>query len=1134
MFIKNLKSEIALFASVLLAFSGASLPVLSQEEAASSAEGQRFSLPAAGALSNINDSSVEGKSGSELPPKASETGQAKQGKDSETRSATLPADSYSQQAGALSQKTAKSSIAISNTAAVPLASIYRGKQAVAQDIVLPNGLKVLILENHEFPIVSTLVWYKVGSRDEQTGSTGLSHMVEHLMFQEVGPFKPGDIGSMIARVGGQFNGYTSDDFTTFFETLPANKLEMALKIEAERMAHTRFSESEVKQEIANIQKEFENEAKDPVALLSKEVCAMMFMQHPYHNPTIGWKTDVEGLSTEHARSFYEKYFNPANATLVLSGDLNGKQATALVHKYFGTIAGPGKPAAHVIVNEPMPRSERRVNTKYGGNKELMQVAYRAPAMDDSDAPAMIVLERLLNGGSSGRLKTRLVESKVCSSAQASYEIKKEPGLFTITCTAIPATYNAQAKILEGIDSVVAQLRDKPPADADLRRARNQAEFAYFAECDGPYRAGFHLGYFDSLDKWQSSYTWADRLKAVTASDLNRVAKKYFSPDARVVGWIAGTAAPKASPPKPAASDSPKTQAPPKNLPPTAKNMEHVHLIAYKESDTDEGPKPNTSKAKEKKSGIPAVIHDLPSAVGNVVTGNIPGAVGNVGSAIINLPGAIGNIGTAVGSTATAIGKQIVQLKPGGDPASEHLHHRVLKNGINVVVFQSHISPVLQVSGSIQAGEAYSARGKAGYSLLASSLLCQGSTKRSRAQMIAAQDDLGIAQAQMLKFESGIETIDFSTRCLSRDLSTQLDLVAETLSQPLFDDATLDKAKQEALAVLKRNEESVSQKVERVLLQGLLDENSPFWPSDPSDRSKTISQSDLAETQKFFANHIVPGASTLVIAGDCNPEQAFELAEKSFAKWNGKGSHSELHAKIRPQRVLRSSVPIKDAKKSNICFGQIIPMAQSHPEYGSLLIADSILLNHPIFSRFEQALSKNPALENAISNGEMSVKLEPVSNLTRWSLSLAVEPAAVPVAVKTIKNELKLITRNGVSAEEFTEAKRYLLGVLPVKTQATLGAISNNLLDSAEHTNIVNGYTAAIASVKSASLDSVNKVIRGAFKPDQATVVIAGGAQSIKAARSPAEAAAQGNDDETGSRSKSSPAQAQSDDSNKRK
>lgn len=1147
--------------------------------------------------------------------------------------------------GALSdEKTSESkirpaSIAISSQAAA--LKLSPSPAARAQEYKLANGLKVLIMENHEFPAVSTLVWYKVGSRDEEPGATGLSHMVEHLMFQNVGSFKAGEIGSHIARVGGQFNGYTSDDFTTFFETLPSNRLELALKIESERMSKTSFTEEGVAQELASIKAEFEKEASDPVALVSNEVRAMMFMQHPYHNPTLGWKSDIGGLTAEHAREFYKKFFQPANATIVITGDVVPKQALFLLKKYFEPIAA-GKAVQHVTVNEPPPQHERRVKIKYNGTKEVLQVAYRAPAMEDQDAPIMLVLERILNGGLSGRLKSKLIESKLCSSALASYEIKREPGLFTITCTAVPSGAGADTenKVLTALDELINQLRSKPISEAELKRAAHQAEFAFHSECDGPYRAGFHLGYFESLDKWQNSYSWAEKLKTVSSQDLQRVSRKYFSPEARVVAWVSGagqalkspasmkpvSAAPKALEPaktitagdnssaniksgpgsnpgsnpgskaqgskeqpgadkkqsaksgsqadknkstktisKSASSASQKKNSAKKE--PAEKSVgaktkkkadadslnmldpdyclkrlallspvERVRMAAFKEDEKVENAKPEVKGEKpvtkaekpeakaekpeakvekaaaKKSSGIPKVIKEIPSAVGNAVTGNIPGAVGNVGSAIINIPVAIGDIGSAVGSTvgntATAIGKQIAQLKPGTVAEYPNISHRVLKNGLNLIVFQSKISPIVQIAGSIEAGDAYSPKDKPGLSLLASSLLSQGSATRNRAQLQQVQDDLGIASNKMLSFDSNIETIDFSSRCLSSDLPELLTVIAEQLTQPALDAGSLEKARQESLAQLKSREESALQKTDRVLLQALLDENSPYCPAQASDQASTISKASLPDLQKFFASHVVPGASTIVLAGDINADDVFSLLEQKLGKWSGKSAHTRLHAKLRQQRVLRSSLPLSNSSKAIIAFGQIMPINQTSADWGSLLIADEILAAHPMFSRFEQALSKTPALERAINGGDINLQLEPLSNLSSWRLSLAIEPAAVPLSVKTVKNELKQISKTGISPEELQEMKRYLHGFISVKKRSTLPEISKGLLEAFEHNNSLGGYALELASVRAATQESVNRIIRNVFKPEQSSLVIAGGAQTIKSARG---AASVGND-----------------------
>lgn len=1118
-----------------------------------------FALPAAGTLPGSKPS----KAGTAAVVKATEPATT----DSGNLKNTAVAGSGATSPGLTGKET---------IAALPPGLSF-GKQPMVQESLLANGLRVLILEQREFPVVSTLMWYKTGSRTESAGSTGLSHLVEHLLFQHVGSFKEGEIGTAIARTGGQFNGYTSDDFITFFETLPAGRLELALKIESERMRQAKFDDGAVAREVANIQKEFENEERDPVAMVSREVRALLFMQHPYHNPVLGWRSDLDNLSAKQAKEFYDRYFQPGNATLVICGDVSAKNSLPLIQKYFGSIpAGPQLHEKNPM--EGVAKSERRVSIRYPGKQEILQVGWHAPALESGDAAAMVILEKILNGGLNGRLKQRLVDAKLCAYAGASYEIKKEPGFFTITTSSIPSTLNAQQKMLDGIDAVLTGLKDKPLSDAELRRARNLATFAFYSECDGPYRAGFHLGYFDCLDKWQSSYNWAERLRGVTATDVMRVAKKYLSNDGRVVGWVQGTSAPKpASPPPAKTTDS----TPKDHEKPAPSKMEHVRMSGYKTDDSAPGPgegrnsvakksgaattgnsnsreKSEDRKASDDRNGnkqkshssdqpldlnekprqkstnksdhpiatptdrtksdapnanskpvsqtarpgvraIPRLIEDIPEALGKA-TSNIPGAVGKVGAAIGSVPGAIGDLGVAVGHTASAIGKQIVQLGPRPEPVNGRVSRRVLRNGVNVLIFESHISPLVHIAGCIEAGDVYNPQEKPGLSAVAAAVLNQGGAKHSKAQMMALQDDLGVAAQQMLHFDNKMETIDFSTSCLSRDLSTQLDLIAESVSSPCLDETSLEHSRQEALSVLRRLEDSASQRVDRVLMQCLLAEKSPYCPSDPSDKSKSIASVNATELQKFFSSHIAPGATTIVVAGDIQPDQAATMMEKSFLNWNGKQTHQRLHAKESAKRVLRTAIPSKDSKKSTICFGQLVPIAPSHGDYGSLMIADGILVNHPMISRFEQQIAKTPALEAAMNNSEMTVGLDPVSNMAKWSLSISVEPNAVPVSVQTLKRELKQLSRNGVTAEEFAEVRRYLSGSMAVKDESTLYRVARNELDLAQHGGTVDGYAAVMSNLRNTSVDSVNRVIRTAFKPEQSTLVVAGSAQSIRAVR----------------------------------
>ncbi|MBC7997934.1 MAG: insulinase family protein, partial [Leptolyngbya sp.] len=313
--------------------------------------------------------------------------------------------------------------AASNPVAVPQAVAPPVRQKgppQPKEYLLPNGLRIVLVEEHSLPVVSCLMWYRVGARNERAGSTGLSHMVEHMLFEEVGPFRKGEIGATIVRNGGQFNGFTSDDFTAFFETLHPSKLDLALRIESVRMQSARFTKPAVQAEVANINKEFEEEQSDPAALLTSEVRCVSFLHHPYGSPTRGWRVDVDGLTAEDAKGFYDRFYVPNNASLVLVGDFSSANALLLIKKHFAAIPKSVTPIPQIRAHEPEQHAERRVIMRYPGKTELLQIAYHAPSISDQDSAAMAVLEKLMNANFTGRLKTRLMETKICTGATSQF------------------------------------------------------------------------------------------------------------------------------------------------------------------------------------------------------------------------------------------------------------------------------------------------------------------------------------------------------------------------------------------------------------------------------------------------------------------------------------------------------------------------------------------------------------------------------------------------------------------------------------------------------------------------------------------------------------------------------------------
>ncbi|HEY9679932.1 MAG TPA: insulinase family protein [Drouetiella sp.] len=411
--------------------------------------------------------------------------------------------------------------------------------AKVQQLILPNGLKVLLLEDHSLPVVSCFMWYRVGSRNEAPGLTGLCHLVEHMLFHRVGAFKKGELGATIVRNGGQFNGFTSDDFTAFFETVHPSKLDLMLRIESDRMRKTNFTSQDLKEELARINQDIDEQSKDQQIALDHEVRAAAYSRHPYRHPTIGSKDDIGNITLQDVKTFYDRFYYPDNATLVVVGDMSAQPVASVITRYFGSLPKSPNPVPATGTTEPTQDAERRIVIQQPGKRDLVELAYHAPAFADADAPAVMVLEKILNANFSGRLR-KLVESKSAFAAKSSYELKRDPGLFTINFNIAP---NTMPKLLEAWDATITSIKAQPVADAELRRGRNIADLSYASENDGPHGDAFNIGFCETLHSWKLADEWADRLKGVTAADVQRVAKKYFANENRVVGLLSATGNP---------------------------------------------------------------------------------------------------------------------------------------------------------------------------------------------------------------------------------------------------------------------------------------------------------------------------------------------------------------------------------------------------------------------------------------------------------------------------------------------------------------------------------------------------------------------------------------------------------------
>lgn len=415
-----------------------------------------------------------------------------------------------------------------------------------RESVLPNGLTVLTREVHTAPVVYFSVWYRAGSRNEQVGQTGMSHLMEHMLFKGTRRRGPGVISRTLQDNGAEFNANTWFDRTCYFETLASDRLELAMQIESDRMVNSLFDEGEHQKEMTVVRSEYEGGENNPSSALNKAVRLAAFQIHPYRWTTIGFRSDIENFSRDEMLAYYHNYYVPNNAVIVMVGDFQTDRALALVRQYFGVLPAK-KVVSHFITPEPKQEGERRVVVRRAGTTREAQIAYHIPAISHPDRYALDVMESALSGGRTARFFQRLLQTGLASQAEAYDYGLRDPDLCFLQATAQPGHTNAELE--QALLAEVEKLQQEPITDEELKRAISQAEAGYIFEKDSVQAQGRQLGENAMRGDWKYGETYTDHLRKVTAADVQRVARQYLVVDNRTVGYFEplGDAEPKATP-----------------------------------------------------------------------------------------------------------------------------------------------------------------------------------------------------------------------------------------------------------------------------------------------------------------------------------------------------------------------------------------------------------------------------------------------------------------------------------------------------------------------------------------------------------------------------------------------------------
>jgi zinc protease len=420
-------------------------------------------------------------------------------------------------------------------ALVPVQAAVRPPKLQYQTTTLPNGLRVILSQDHSTPIVHVSVWYHVGSKNERKGRTGFAHLFEHMMFKGSKNVEPEAHTSIVASVGGQSNAYTNEDTTVFWQTLPAQYLPLALWLEADRMATLRIDEEVFRREREVVKEERRMRVENqPYGRLSEIIYDAAFTTHGYKHPTIGSIADLEAASIEDVRDFHRTYYVPENATLTIVGDFEVEQVLQTVNQYFARVPKATRPVPRDLPKEPVKSKEQRVTVEESWPLPAVVVAHHITYDGHPDSYPLHIASKILSDGQSARIVRELVYNKrLALTAFGQGNITEDPNLFFAVAIVQPGRTVEEAE--KALIAELEKLRNEPVTAHELQRAKNQFARDYIVGRESNQEKALHLAHAAVIHNDLSTADGEfDVFMIVSAADVQRVAKTYFTPESRLV------------------------------------------------------------------------------------------------------------------------------------------------------------------------------------------------------------------------------------------------------------------------------------------------------------------------------------------------------------------------------------------------------------------------------------------------------------------------------------------------------------------------------------------------------------------------------------------------------------------------
>jgi zinc protease len=912
--------------------------------------------------------------------------------------------------------------AASSSASSAAPSVSRDEKSGVHEAMLPNGMKVLVLEKPGAPIVATQVWYRVGAVDERPGETGLAHYLEHVMFKGTKAIQKGQIDLLTFRAGGANNASTWTDFTNYWFNFEASRLKLALEIEADRMRNCAFIPKEFEAERGAVLNEMHAGHDQPGGRLDEEVDAAGYVVHPYHHPTIGWQQEVESVPRSTVIGFYDRYYMPNNAILVVVGDVKAADVVALAAEAFREVEPGPKPPAVTEV-EPAQRGEKRLVLEEETDTPRVMVAWHTVAVGDDDDYVLDVLSGVLGGGKSSRLHRRLVEKdQSCVDVSVWNETRKFPGRFKVMCE---GQSDADPRAIEqAVHEEIARFAAEGPTEKEMEKAKNNLLARDLFSRETAAGTAERLGQMECSRSWRIFAEWPDRIRAVTADQVKAAAAKYLTAMNRTVGWsVAPAQARLATPP----------------APPPAGGA--VSTGAEGEGAATAAKAPASAPAMARKAEPPAEPDARATFRGGLRR-----------TPDFSIPADKGG--------AVKIAPRVEKLP----------------NGLTVLLQRHGSLPVLSFDLLIPGGVLVEA--KPGLAHLTGDLLDEGAGERNSEQIAETLDFLG---AVLSTDASGARA-----HCLAKDSDAVLDLLADVILRPRFEEAEVDKCRKSQLSEISSEEDNPSVVGRKAFLKAIYGDH-PFGRLLRGDAASvgSLKREDLvAHHAKWFT----PDRAVLAVAGDFDPDAMLAAVTKRFSGWKAGGAAQPALPEVKPlAKGVRIDCPMEGKSQSNVYVGNVA-IRRNDPDYIPLLVLDHILGTGPGFSdRLSKDLRDEQGLAYTVyGNATRSAREEP-GTFTGFIACLGND---LPKALDGMLGHIRRIREEAVSDVELADAKSYVIGSQVFRYE-TSSQISGELVNL-QYFGLGFDYPAKFPElVNAVTKEEVLRVAKKHLHPDNCAIVVSG-------------------------------------------